>query len=234
MSVASSQVRATRAKTTAAPEKTKRVRTEKAAKPPAYDLTLAVGELAMPGGTLFAVLMGRRAQLDHNLDEVAERLGVSAGHLQLLRSGRRELRSITPELLDRMAEYTGLPRGYFMIMAGIVRPEDFDFTPMEAQIDRAIAAVARDPEWGKVAPNELRAAPMALKRLVVRLYERASERTLVEPIVGSSADPFTFIQNLTRAGRYQLPNVSKGSTARRGAAQTARAAVRGSRAAAKS
>lgn len=191
-----------------AAKRAKRAKSTRSQKQPPYDFSVSPSELTLPGGLLFGVLKGRMAQLDHTMDEAAEQLGTNAGRLQLLRSGKRPLAGIEPELLERLAQYTGLPRGYFMIMAGIVRPEDFDFAFMDTQVDKAVAVILRDRDWGGMAPQELKNAPMALKRMVVRLYEKAAGRRLVDDLAAASADPFSAVQNLLRQSRAQLPGVT--------------------------
>jgi len=168
-----------------------------------YDGTLALAELETAGGLLFAYLMGRKSQLGHTMEEMAQYLGVSAGHLQLLRSGGRELEKMESQLLDRISAYLGVPRGHLMMMAGKIRPEDFDVVPLEEKIAAAITDIISDPTWGALAPKSLKSASTDLKRMIVLLYEKATGRKLI-PELQDIGEHFANVQAVQRMARDRL------------------------------
>lgn len=179
-----------------------------------YDGTLALAELQMPGKLLFAYIMGRKTQLGQTMDEVAQHLGVSAGHLQLLRTGKRDLEKMESELIDRISLYLELPRAHLMIMAGKLRPEDFESESQEQEIEKALTFILSDFQWGPKAPVALKAAPADLKRMVIELYEKATGRKLVPNLANDIGEQFAHVQSMQQFARDQLPGVSKGNRAR--------------------
>lgn len=179
-----------------------------------YDGTLALAELQLPGKLLFAFLMGRKTQLGHTMDEVAQHLGVSAGHLQLLRTGGRDLEKMETQLIDRISVYLGVPRGHLMIMAGKIRPEDYEGASLDQQVEKAVAFILSDFEWGPKAPKSLKSAPTDLKRMVVELYEKATGRKLVPDLAADVGEQFSHIQSMQQLAREQLPGAAKGSRSR--------------------
>lgn len=127
-------------------------------------------------------------QLGHSTQHAAKLMGVSEGHLSLLRNGTRDLRKISPDLLKQMAKYIGVPLGEVKLMTGILRPEDFEALPMTAQIEQAVRHIIADPQWGWVAPADVAAASTKLKRLLVGLYQGATGKTLVPGLVVRTRD----------------------------------------------
>jgi hypothetical protein len=150
--------------------------------PSPQDGTTAAHEPQRPGEQLMALLFARAQQLGHTGRELANCLGVSAGHLQLLRSGARDPRKIGPELVTAAAAYTGLSRVQVMQLAGQITAEDFGCMSHDAQLAKAITFILSDPPWGSRALWELHSSSPHTKRLVIQMYEAATGyKLLLEP-----------------------------------------------------
>jgi transcriptional regulator with XRE-family HTH domain len=146
---------------------------------PARDCT-ATDEADGPGERLFTILRWRAQQVGHtkaaevNWSDVARRLGITGGHLSLLRSGARDIRKIGPELIAAIALYTGLSSVQVMYLARQIGPEDFGELSEDEQVGRAVTFILADRPMCTDAARELHRSSLAVKRSFIQLYEAAT------------------------------------------------------------
>ena len=136
---------------------------------------LAKEELARPGGTLLAMLIGRANQLGHQLGQMADELNVTYGYISQLRSGARQTQHISDAFADAAALYLDKPRMTILIASGRVRPEDVYEKPETSiqQLSAAMSYIQNDPEFGAFMPPEMVSADEKLQMFIVRLYDKA-------------------------------------------------------------
>jgi transcriptional regulator with XRE-family HTH domain len=141
--------------------------------------------LERPGGVLLAALFACANQRGQHLQEMAQELGVTYGYISQLVNGRRNVSQISDAFAHACALYLMRPRLAVLIMAGRVSPKDLYEAEeaLVAQIPHAMEYVCADPDWGPLVTPQIRALdPMGLYT-VVRLYEAATKRQLLPPML---------------------------------------------------
>lgn len=139
-------------------------------------------ELARPGGLLLAALIHCANERRQQLNEMSDELGVTYGYVNQLRNGIRKVHQVSDEFALACARYLGVPRLTVLMMAGRVTPEDiFESEEMMAtEVPRAMAYICDDPNWGHMVTPELRNATLHSQFLIVRLYEKATGKALMD------------------------------------------------------
>lgn len=139
-------------------------------------------ELGRPGGLLLAALIRCANERRQQLNDMARELGVTYGYINQLRNGIRQVNQVSDDFALGCARYLGVPRMTVLMMAGRVSPEDlFEHREMmAAEIGRAMAFMVDDPQWGHQVTPELRQASVESQYLLVRLYEEATGKRLMD------------------------------------------------------
>jgi len=133
-------------------------------------------ELQNPDLKLLVQLFQAANERGHTLRELAEHLGVSYGYLHQLRTGMRQTRHVSDEMVENCAAYLGVPKIAIHLMSGRVQPEDFYEDPALVQryVDNAIKILRKDPDYAPLLPPDIEASSYENKRLITLLYERAT------------------------------------------------------------
>jgi hypothetical protein len=108
-------------------------------------------------------------------------LGVSAGYIQQLANGLRQVSAISDDFAAACAKYLGLSKVHVLSLAERIKPQDF-FSSEDAyklEVERAMKFIASDARWSLVVTQELRASSLETKYGVVRLYEAATGTVLM-------------------------------------------------------
>lgn len=139
-------------------------------------------ELGRPGGPLLTALLQRADKRGLRITEMARALGVTYSYITQLRSGIRPVKQISNVFSLACAEFLGIPRMLVLIYAGIVTTSDFYESEdmMTSEISRAIEFICNDKKWGHVVTPELREADATTQFGVVKLYEAATCKVLLD------------------------------------------------------
>jgi hypothetical protein len=138
--------------------------------------------LLRPGSYLVAALKRRADYLGHTGSVMAtDYLGVTYGYITQLRNGKRPTKAISEEFSVKCAEYLGIPRLTVLLMAGAVTVADLyaSSTVLEMEIPRALEFITQDAEWGHFLTPDILHGTLETKYLVIRLYEKATNRRLL-------------------------------------------------------
>ena len=143
---------------------------------------LSSSELSRPGATLLALILDAANTRRLGTRELAEKeLGVSYSYFASLRSGEKEIAKIGDDLVARIAKFLGLPKVAVMLAAGQLKLEDFyqEREILQTHLQPALQFIQRDPRIAPLVPASVFDADVALQQLVVILYEKAYDRTLI-------------------------------------------------------
>lgn len=143
---------------------------------------LTPDELARPGAILLGLLFTKATSRGIGMDELAkEVLGISYAHLSALRRGRKDVRSMSDELIVRIAKFLGMPKISVMLEAGQVKAEDFYPDPdiVDAYLETALNFIKHDPKIGSYMPATLFVADREVKLFLIILYEEVTGKPLI-------------------------------------------------------
>ncbi len=159
-------------------------------------------ELNRPGGLLFAALLQCANERRLLLNQLAAELGVSYGYINQLRNGIRNVLHISSEFTTACARFLVVPRLNILILAGIVTFSDLYESDelMASEISKAMMFIYQDIEWGSMITPELRNINLESKFVLVKLYESATGKVLLNNALDSKSlaselTKFKIIQN---------------------------------------
>ena len=135
-----------------------------------------------PGGLLMAALARCAQERGQSLPDLAEQLGYSYPYINLLISGARRVDQVSDDFVDACAAYLGMPQVAILMMSGRLAARDF-FGPGQlhaGMLDTAMRFIEADPAWSPLVTAELRHASVASKFCLVRMYEAAAGKKLLE------------------------------------------------------
>ena len=143
---------------------------------------LDADELALPGGLLFAALVDCARQRKHGVTQLAAELKVTYGYIAQLRNGNRDVSLISDEFAKACAEYLGTSLVTVLMLSGRLTPKDYFNTQetMVSEVNRAFDYMCTDPVWSATITPELRASSVESRYAVVRLYEKAVGKVLMD------------------------------------------------------
>ena len=146
-------------------------------------------EMARPGALLMAALTHRANERGLRLNEMACELGVTYGYINQLRSGLRSIKSISGDFVLACAIYLSVPRQTILMMAGKILPSDMfeGEETMACQITNAISFMVHDADWGPLVTLELRKSSLDSQYCLVRLYEKATKKILMDKHLNSKS-----------------------------------------------
>ncbi|NKE68645.1 DNA-binding protein [Ramlibacter sp. RBP-2] len=138
-------------------------------------------ECTRPGGLLTGALVACAAERQETLNEMAAHVGVGYGYINQLRSGLRNVSSISDKFSQDCATYLGISRLQVLMLAGRISPSDFydSASSYKEEVARALNFICEDPQWGHLITGELRSSHSDTQYAVVKLYEAATGSTLV-------------------------------------------------------
>jgi transcriptional regulator with XRE-family HTH domain len=139
-------------------------------------------EMARPGGALMAALVQTANERRHTMKKMAEELGVTYGYISQMRNGIRLVSYISDKFALDVSKYLGVPRLTVLMMAGQITTSDiFASEQMKAsQIAQAMSFIAQDIKWAPFLTLELRQSSLESQYLLIRLFEKATGRVLLD------------------------------------------------------
>ncbi len=149
-----------------------------------------------PGGLLMAALARCAQERGQTAPEMAEELGYSYPYINLLLSGARRVDQASEDFIHSCAAYLGVPKAAALMMAGKLQASDF-FSPGDLHaglLDAAMRYLESDPAWSPLVTAELRHASIASRYCLVKMYEAAAGKRLLE----HEFDPHAFGRELDR------------------------------------
>ncbi|MDE2252928.1 MAG: helix-turn-helix transcriptional regulator [Betaproteobacteria bacterium] len=151
-------------------------------------------QLKRPGGVLMAALVRCAAERGQSISQLAEALGYSYPYINLLMSGLRRVDQVSDDFAQACAAYLRVPRVAVLMMAGRLKAEDFfEAHVFKAKaVDAAMRFIEDDPQWGSLVTAELRTAKPESRFCLVKLYESATGRKLLD----GELDPRKFGEQL--------------------------------------
>jgi transcriptional regulator with XRE-family HTH domain len=143
---------------------------------------LSNAEISRPGGLLLAALVRCTNERGMQLNELAKELSVTYGYINQLRNGIRAVSQISDDFALACSRFLGIPRLTVLMLAGRITPEDL-FEPgarLATEVSNAIGFVCDDKAWGHLITPELRSSCSHSKFAIVRLYEAATGKVLMD------------------------------------------------------
>ena len=149
---------------------------------PEWSGAMDEAEIARPGGLLLSALIRCANERRMQLNDMARELGVTYGYINQLRNGLRPVTQVSDDFALACARYLGVPRLTVLMMAGRITPEDaFEREGlMLKEVENAMRFICDDPSWGHLVTPELRKASIESQYLVVRMYEKATNKVLMD------------------------------------------------------
>jgi len=114
---------------------------------------------------------------------IARVLGISESHYSQLLNRERDFASLPEEKLRAIAELLDVPYMSVLMLAEIVRPEDFfRSSTIEDHVTFAYRTMRRDSRFVVAMPNagDWKAAPLSVRLLCAILYQDVSGQDLLE------------------------------------------------------
>lgn len=125
---------------------------------------------------LLSALLREAAEQGLDQAALAAKLGAQETYLRQLHDGTRLTEHIGRDFAAACARFLGVPTALVLLMAGRIQLADFVHPHRgDGDIKRALRALARDEYFGPWVPPELTACPESVKRLVVFLFEAATQ-----------------------------------------------------------
>lgn len=154
-------------------------------------------EMCKPGGRLMGALLACASDRGENINSLAQQLGIHPSYINQLRTGIRNVFTISDDLARSCAKYLGISMARVLLLAGRMQAADFHDEPeaFKQQLDRAMAAIQMDGRWGHLLTKELLGATPDSVHFLVRLYEAATGTRLM-----SECDSRELIAESLRAG----------------------------------
>lgn len=137
------------------------------------------------GGALIRALLKRAEELGLDKRQLAKAISITYPYLIALCNGNRSVQGIQHEKLRRIAEFLNLTFVQVLMLAEIVKPEDFardQGDDLERTLDQAIRGMRADTTWGRVAPSEDEWEDLSINAKIglVMMWERVSNQDLIE------------------------------------------------------
>lgn len=133
------------------------------------------------GERLLHVLNRRMSELGHNIDDLAATLNISTPYLRALGTGVRNFAKADIAIIKKIASYVDIPVAQALLLADVLSPEDFFYTSVNDEIDKARLALSANPLWMGYAPDqeEWDRLSTRTKLLISMLYETVIGETTV-------------------------------------------------------
>lgn len=135
------------------------------------------------GRPLATLLFARMRQDELSIAQLACRLGVGRSYLSQLLRGVKSMAALDEQILRACAGYLNVPLVLVYVLAGRLRFDDFldKAVDAEAQLTKALVQIGESPVAAStgVAVPMLCELPVQVQRLLVVLYERAEQVSLI-------------------------------------------------------
>ncbi|MBU2742959.1 hypothetical protein HER14_08380 [Acidithiobacillus thiooxidans] len=138
-------------------------------------------ETSVPGARLMQMLLTKANEQGLQLRELATKLGVTAGYLHQLRTGRKPMTGISSQIIENMKIFLGVPRISVLLASGIVKIEDCYPEPdiLSIYLRQGVDFIRHDPVWGPLVPAHLENPEEDMLMFIIKLYEEATGRKIL-------------------------------------------------------
>lgn len=129
------------------------------------------------GSELLRLLILEAHNRGHTLTELARRLGVTYERLAQWRRNEASISNARREVLERSAEYLGIPTIFVLTLAGKIAVRDFiwpEEKPVNDRVGRELERLRLDPYIGPFIPVDLLFASPTVKLFVVFILHELS------------------------------------------------------------
>ncbi|MBX8557112.1 helix-turn-helix domain-containing protein [Pseudomonas cichorii] len=136
----------------------------------------------MTGARLIKMIKKAIIDRGHQDRSIADIIGVTQIYWNSLANGNRQIKSLSKEKLQKIAEFLGLPLIQVYLLAEHFTAEDFfNSKDLNEQLWLSIRKMQEDPQWAGYAPSaeEWEQTPINVRITLVSLYERESKRYLM-------------------------------------------------------
>jgi hypothetical protein len=143
---------------------------------------LSKEELVRPGAHLISALIYAANERRQSMTKMSKELDVTYSYINQIRNGYRRTTDISDKFALCCARYLGIPRLTILMMAGKITTADvFESDEMKTtQITQAMLLISQDAIWAPLVTFELRQACLESQYCVVRLFEKATGRVLMD------------------------------------------------------
>lgn len=136
------------------------------------------------GGALIRALLQRAGELNLDKYALAEAIEITYPYLNALSNGGRPVTGISHDKLRRIADFLNMTFVQVLMLAEIVKPEDFardQGMDLERTLGRAIENMRSDAEWGRVAPTPEEWEGLSLNSRIgiAMMWEQVSQQDLI-------------------------------------------------------
>ncbi|WP_018949091.1 helix-turn-helix transcriptional regulator [Thioalkalivibrio sp. ALMg11] len=137
------------------------------------------------GSALTKALLERAEELEMDRYKLADAIGITYSYLTLILNGGRDISKITDEKLRSMGRFLGIPFAQVLMLAEVLRPEDFivgEEETIDASIRQVYASMSRHPEWRGLAPTDEDWAntPRQVKIVLGMMFQRLTNEEMLE------------------------------------------------------
>lgn len=140
-------------------------------------------EAKCQGSELLAMLYQRANEAGLQLRELAAVLNVTYGYIYQLKIGKREVSQVSDDFVAACSVFLNKPKLYVLALAGKLNLADYyEPASIEADLDDAITLMYKDASWGGFMPLSLKEMGIRERLFLVRLYESATGRTLINKL----------------------------------------------------
>ena len=138
---------------------------------------------------LVAAVRERIKQKNMTVKEAAEVLRISSIHLTSLLNGIRRLSGLSPDKLDRLADFLGMKKSEMFVLAGMLSPEDLLPDHSHDRVKATLQQIRNDPEFRifNLGEADIDAASDRVKLLLAVLYEKTITESLRAKAVSMDA-----------------------------------------------
>ena len=142
---------------------------------------------------LIAAVRERLKQKNMTAKEAAEVLKISSIHLTSLLNGIRRLSGLSPDKLDRLADFLGMKKSEMFVLAGMLSPEDLLPDHSHDRVKATLQQIQNDPEFRvfSLAEADIDTASDRVKLLLAVLYEKAITESLRTKAASANAQAET-------------------------------------------
>ncbi len=126
---------------------------------------------------LLDALVAQATRRGETLASLARHLGVSYERLAQWRRGEADIRHAKSAVHERAGQYLGIPTVLVLVLAGIVKAEQFVWPSRDAlapRLEQELERLRQHPLLGPFVPQELRHATPAVKLFVAFLFHELS------------------------------------------------------------
>lgn len=138
---------------------------------------------SIAGGALINLIRERAREESRDNKWLANLMGLSYPYANSILAGAKPIGAIPRERLSAIGSWLGIPAVQVYLLAELMEPKDFFVeTSLEDRLMHVYKTMGSDPDWRGFMPSieEWNSSPLNMRLALSIMYERASEKTLLE------------------------------------------------------